>query len=105
MGYEDLDVSALLLVRQVKSWMDIVLCFILHQHRYSFYLFFHVFIRCLPGYPYKCPKLQITPEKGLTKNEADNLLSLLNDQVCSDFCVLSFMLFHKSYAGNNLWQS
>ncbi|XVF65555.1 hypothetical protein PTKIN_Ptkin09bG0258400 [Pterospermum kingtungense] len=51
MGYEDLDVSALLLVK------------------------------CLPGYPYKCPKLQITPEKGLTKNEADNLLSLLNDQV------------------------
>ncbi|KAK6255367.1 hypothetical protein SCA6_016672 [Theobroma cacao] len=50
MGYEDLDVSALLLVR------------------------------CLPGYPYKCPKLQITPEKGLTKSEADNLLSLLNDQ-------------------------
>ncbi|XP_021290176.1 eIF-2-alpha kinase GCN2 isoform X1 [Herrania umbratica] len=50
MGYEDLDVSAFLLVR------------------------------CLPGYPYKCPKLQITPEKGLTKSEADNLLSLLNDQ-------------------------
>ncbi|KAJ4844021.1 eukaryotic translation initiation factor 2-alpha kinase [Turnera subulata] len=50
MGYEDLDVSALLSVR------------------------------CLPGYPYKCPKLQITPEKGLTKTEADNLLSLLQDQ-------------------------
>ncbi|GMJ08489.1 GENERAL CONTROL NON-DEPRESSIBLE 2, ARABIDOPSIS THALIANA GENERAL CONTROL NON-DEPRESSIBLE 2 [Hibiscus trionum] len=50
MGYEDLDISALLLVR------------------------------CLPGYPYKCPKLQITPEKGLTKSQADSLLSLLNDQ-------------------------
>ncbi|KAL4290262.1 hypothetical protein GQ457_14G000440 [Hibiscus cannabinus] len=50
MGYEDLDISALLLVR------------------------------CLPGYPYKCPKLQIIPEKGLTKCQADTLLSLLNDQ-------------------------
>ncbi|KAL4280832.1 hypothetical protein GQ457_03G024200 [Hibiscus cannabinus] len=36
--------------------------------------------RCLPGYPYKCPKLQIIPEKGLTKCQADTLLSLLNDQ-------------------------
>ncbi|TYJ14958.1 hypothetical protein E1A91_A10G152900v1 [Gossypium mustelinum] len=50
MGYEDLDISALLLVR------------------------------CLPGYPYKCPRLQITPEKGLTKGQADSLLTLLNDQ-------------------------
>ncbi|KAL8504935.1 hypothetical protein ACS0TY_016219 [Phlomoides rotata] len=37
-------------------------------------------VRCLQGYPYKCPKLQILPEKGLTKNDADNLLSLLYDQ-------------------------
>ncbi|TYH49682.1 hypothetical protein ES332_D10G153100v1 [Gossypium tomentosum] len=37
-------------------------------------------LRCLPGYPYKCPRLQITPEKGLTKGQADILLSLLNDQ-------------------------
>ncbi|PKI74215.1 hypothetical protein CRG98_005453 [Punica granatum] len=50
MGFEDVDVSALLSVR------------------------------CLPGYPHKCPKLQITPEKGLSKADADNLLSLLNDQ-------------------------
>ncbi|GMP55051.1 hypothetical protein CsSME_00019994 [Camellia sinensis var. sinensis] len=50
-GYEDLDVSALLSVR------------------------------FLPGYPYKCPKLQIAPEKGLSKADADNLLSLLNYQV------------------------
>ncbi|KAH1047144.1 hypothetical protein J1N35_037928 [Gossypium stocksii] len=50
MGYEDLDISALLLVR------------------------------CLPGYPYKCPRLQITPEKGLTEGQADSLLTLLNDQ-------------------------
>ncbi|GFY82658.1 protein kinase family protein [Actinidia rufa] len=49
-GYEDLDVSALLSVR------------------------------CLPGYPYKCPKLQITLENGLSKADAENLLSLLNDQ-------------------------
>ncbi|KAK3004259.1 hypothetical protein RJ639_019446, partial [Escallonia herrerae] len=53
-GYEDLDVSALLSVR------------------------------CLPGYPYKCPKLQITPEKGLSKADADNLLSLLHDQANSN---------------------
>ncbi|WVZ04349.1 hypothetical protein V8G54_025155 [Vigna mungo] len=50
MGYEDLDVSAALVVR------------------------------CLPGYPFKCPKLQITPEKGLSEADADKLLSLLHDQ-------------------------
>lgn len=49
-GYEDLDVSALLS------------------------------IRFLDGYPYKCPKLQIELEKGLSKSDADNLLSLLYDQ-------------------------
>ncbi|KAI3804430.1 hypothetical protein L1987_25968 [Smallanthus sonchifolius] len=49
-GYEDLDLSALLS------------------------------IRFLPGYPYKCPKLLIIPEKGLSKSDADNLLSLLHDQ-------------------------
>ncbi|KAL2507271.1 putative serine/threonine-protein kinase GCN2 [Forsythia ovata] len=49
-GYEDSDVSALLSVR-----------------------FLH-------GYPYKCPKLQIVPEKGLSKVNADSLLSLLHDQ-------------------------
>ncbi|KAI8010263.1 eIF-2-alpha kinase GCN2 [Camellia lanceoleosa] len=53
-GYEDLDVSALLSVR------------------------------FLPGYPYKCPKLQIAPEKGLSKADADNLLSLLNYQANSN---------------------
>ncbi|XP_057460394.1 eIF-2-alpha kinase GCN2 isoform X2 [Actinidia eriantha] len=53
-GYEDLDVSALLSVR------------------------------CLPGYPYKCPKLQITLENGLSKADAENLLSLLNDQANSN---------------------
>ncbi|XP_073116363.1 eIF-2-alpha kinase GCN2 isoform X3 [Elaeis guineensis] len=50
MGFEDLNVSALLLVR------------------------------CLPGYPHKCPKLQIVPEKGLSKKDADRLISLLLDQ-------------------------
>ncbi|KAK6776172.1 hypothetical protein RDI58_027173 [Solanum bulbocastanum] len=53
-GYEDSDVSALLSVR------------------------------CLPGYPYKCPKLQIIPEKGLSKADASNLLSLLYDQASSN---------------------
>eukprot|EP00268_Persea_americana_P003306 TRINITY_DN10996_c0_g1_i6.p1 TRINITY_DN10996_c0_g1~~TRINITY_DN10996_c0_g1_i6.p1 ORF type:complete len:1275 (-),score=277.01 TRINITY_DN10996_c0_g1_i6:717-4541(-) len=37
-------------------------------------------VRCLPGYPYKCPKLQIIPDKGLSKDDADRLLSLLLDQ-------------------------
>ncbi|XP_042044416.1 eIF-2-alpha kinase GCN2 isoform X2 [Salvia splendens] len=41
-------------------------------------------VRCLPGYPYKCPKLQIIPEKGLSKTDADNLLSLLYDQANSN---------------------
>ncbi|KAG2397819.1 eIF-2-alpha kinase [Vigna angularis] len=50
MGYEDLDVSAALVVR------------------------------CLPGYPFKCPKLQITQEKGLSEADTDKLLSLLHDQ-------------------------
>lgn len=50
MGFEDLNVSALLLVR------------------------------CLPGYPHKCPKLEVVPEKGLLKNDADQLISLLLDQ-------------------------
>ncbi|KAK7312406.1 hypothetical protein VNO77_36234 [Canavalia gladiata] len=50
MGYEDLDVSAVLVVR------------------------------CLPGYPFKCPKLQVTPEKGLSETDANKLLSLLHDQ-------------------------
>ncbi|XP_015058297.1 eIF-2-alpha kinase GCN2 isoform X3 [Solanum pennellii] len=53
-GYEDSDVSALLSVR------------------------------CLPGYPYKCPKLQLIPEKGLSKADASNLLSLLYDQASSN---------------------
>ncbi|XP_020589730.1 eIF-2-alpha kinase GCN2 isoform X2 [Phalaenopsis equestris] len=37
-------------------------------------------VRLLPGYPHKCPKLQIVPEKGLSKKDADRLLSLLVDQ-------------------------
>ncbi|KAJ6366509.1 hypothetical protein OIU77_002992 [Salix suchowensis] len=64
MGYEDLDVSALLSVR------------------------------CLPGYPDKCPRLQITPEKGLTKCDADNLLSLLNDQANSNAREGRVMIFN-----------
>lgn len=64
MGYEDLDVSALLSVR------------------------------CLPGYPDKCPRLQITPEKGLTKFDADNLLSLLNDQANSNAREGRVMIFN-----------
>ncbi|KAL6528004.1 hypothetical protein OROHE_014954 [Orobanche hederae] len=49
-GYEDSDVSALLSVR------------------------------CVQGYPYKCPKLQIVPEKGLSNVDINNLSSLLYDQ-------------------------
>ncbi|GAV69857.1 Pkinase domain-containing protein/RWD domain-containing protein/HGTP_anticodon2 domain-containing protein/tRNA-synt_His domain-containing protein [Cephalotus follicularis] len=64
MGYEDLDVSALLVVR------------------------------CLPGYPYKCPKLQITPEIGLTESDADNLLSLLHEQAISNSREGRVMIFN-----------
>ncbi|PIN15987.1 eIF-2alpha kinase GCN2 [Handroanthus impetiginosus] len=53
-GYEEFDVSAVLSVRWIQ------------------------------GYPYKCPKLQIMPEKGLSKTDADNLLSLLYDQANSN---------------------
>ncbi|KAK9288122.1 hypothetical protein L1049_016570 [Liquidambar formosana] len=63
-GYEDLDVSALLSVR------------------------------CLPGYPCKCPKLQITPEKGLSKDDANNLLSLLHDQANSNAREGRVMIFN-----------
>ncbi|KAK3204428.1 hypothetical protein Dsin_018474 [Dipteronia sinensis] len=64
MGYEDLDVSA------------------------------HLLVRCLPGYPYKCPKLQIIPEKGLTKSDADNLLCLLQDQANSNAREGRVMIFN-----------
>ncbi|KAJ1271678.1 hypothetical protein BS78_06G144600 [Paspalum vaginatum] len=50
MGFEDLNVSAILSVI------------------------------CFPGYPHKCPKLRIIPEKCLSKEDADRLLSLLVDQ-------------------------
>ncbi|XP_057957013.1 eIF-2-alpha kinase GCN2 [Malania oleifera] len=63
-GYEDPDVSALLSVR------------------------------CLPGYPYKCPRLQITPEKGLSRVDADNLLSLLQDQANSNAREGRVMIFN-----------
>ncbi|VAH49040.1 unnamed protein product [Triticum turgidum subsp. durum] len=35
---------------------------------------------CFAGYPHKCPKLRIIPEKNLCKEDADRLLSLLSDQ-------------------------
>lgn len=41
----------------------------------------HLLVRCLPGYPYKSPKLQLTSEKGLSESDADKLLSLLYEQV------------------------
>ncbi|KAK1319028.1 putative serine/threonine-protein kinase GCN2 [Acorus calamus] len=37
-------------------------------------------VRCLPGYPHKCPKIQIRPEMGLSKDDTDRLRSLLLDQ-------------------------
>ncbi|WCJ41344.1 protein kinase family protein [Euphorbia peplus] len=64
MGYDDLDISALLSVR------------------------------CLPGYPHKCPRLQITPEKGLAKADVDNLLSLLHDQANSNSREGRVMIFN-----------
>ena len=59
-------------------------CFVLILYQILFLvmvLCLSLFIRCLPGYPYKCPKLQITPENGLSKSDADKLLALLSDQV------------------------
>ncbi|XP_051116780.1 eIF-2-alpha kinase GCN2 [Andrographis paniculata] len=41
-------------------------------------------VRYVEGYPYKCPKLQIVPDDGLAKTNADNLLSLLYDQANSN---------------------
>lgn len=80
MGDEDLDVSALLSVRFVNYFP--------FTDRLSAYHYGDVFefvcvciLRYLPGYPYKCPKLIITPEKGLLKADGDRLLSLLHDQV------------------------
>jgi translation initiation factor 2-alpha kinase 4 len=35
---------------------------------------------CFAGYPHKCPKLRIIPEKSLSKEDADRLLSLLVEQ-------------------------
>lgn len=37
-------------------------------------------VTCFAGYPHKCPKLRIIPEKNLSKEDADRLLSLLVDQ-------------------------
>ncbi|KAL9251582.1 eIF-2-alpha kinase GCN2-like protein [Drosera capensis] len=37
-------------------------------------------VRCIPGYPFKAPKLQITSEGELSESDADKLLSVLNEQ-------------------------
>uniref|UniRef100_A0A7N0TW19 Non-specific serine/threonine protein kinase n=1 Tax=Kalanchoe fedtschenkoi TaxID=63787 RepID=A0A7N0TW19_KALFE len=47
-------------------------------------LFAHLTVRFLPGYPHKCPKLQINPEKGLSKDDTAKLESLLHDQATSN---------------------
>ncbi|GAA0140422.1 non-receptor serine/threonine protein kinase [Lithospermum erythrorhizon] len=41
-------------------------------------------VRFFPGYPYKCPKLQITPGSGLSIDHANNLIALLTDQANSN---------------------
>ena len=63
--------------------------------------------RCLPGYPHKCPKIQILSQKGLSKKDADQLLSLLLDQVgglksnlLTDFILL--YIFLQTLVGNNI---
>ncbi|EAY94665.1 hypothetical protein OsI_16444 [Oryza sativa Indica Group] len=43
---------------------------------------FTICIRCFAGYPHKCPKLRVLPEKTLSREDANRLLSLLVDQ-CS----------------------
>uniref|UniRef100_A0A0E0KS85 non-specific serine/threonine protein kinase n=1 Tax=Oryza punctata TaxID=4537 RepID=A0A0E0KS85_ORYPU len=37
-------------------------------------------VTCFAGYPHKCPKLRIQPEKALSREDANRLLSLLVDQ-------------------------
>ena len=100
-GYDESDISALLSVRLVSSctrlWYSIG-SFIFttkqkftktqlkekmksRKHNLSSLMTRHPFIRFLSGYPNKCPKLRIIPEKGLSVVDVDNLLSLLHDQV------------------------
>lgn len=40
-----------------------------------------LYVRCVEGYPYKCPKLRIIPQEGLSEDDSGHLLSLLLDQV------------------------
>ncbi|KAG9447065.1 hypothetical protein H6P81_013193 [Aristolochia fimbriata] len=51
-------------------------------------------IRCLPGYPYKCPKLRIVPEKGLSEDDTEHLLALLLDQANSNAREGRVMIFN-----------
>ncbi|KAI4302752.1 hypothetical protein MLD38_038463 [Melastoma candidum] len=51
-------------------------------------------VRCLPGYPYKCPKIQIVPEKGISQAHADNLYSILSEQASSDSREGRVMIFN-----------
>ncbi|KAL8139636.1 hypothetical protein V2J09_005657 [Rumex salicifolius] len=54
----------------------------------------NLLVRCITGYPHKCPKLQITAEKGLSQNDADKLLSLLYDQANSNAREGRVMIFN-----------
>ncbi|XP_068665323.1 eIF-2-alpha kinase GCN2 isoform X2 [Aristolochia californica] len=51
-------------------------------------------IRCFPGYPYKCPKLRIIPDKGLSEDDIEHLLSLLLDQANSNAQEGRVMIFN-----------
>ncbi|CAM6107497.1 unnamed protein product [Calypogeia fissa] len=42
-----------------------------------------LFIRCLPGYPHRPPKLQVTSKKGLTEGQLQYLHSILAEQAAS----------------------
>ncbi|KNA15063.1 hypothetical protein SOVF_101340 isoform C [Spinacia oleracea] len=54
----------------------------------------HLLVRCLPGYPYKCPKVQLTSEKGLSESDADRLLTLLHEQANSNAREGRVMIFN-----------
>ncbi|XP_021721682.1 eIF-2-alpha kinase GCN2-like isoform X1 [Chenopodium quinoa] len=54
----------------------------------------HLLVRCLPGYPYKCPKVQLTSEKGLSESDADRLLMLLHEQANSNAREGRVMIFN-----------
>lgn len=102
-GYENSDVSAILSVRLVVLILVKIIEFAIfpckqrkENRSVNYYLTLcPPFNRFIPGYPNKCPKLQIVPEKGLSEIDTEKLLALLHDQVCVSynlFCVSCILI-------------